>query len=153
MKHALLVFLLIASVATAGCVKKNTARTRAKDRAEKQEETASGVDIDMDLAQQILWPKSYDVKISRDPFEPLSGMPVTVITPSGSTEIAPATLKVVGILCKQEGSVALLESSEGPQVLRQGDKIGQCIIKKIETKQVTIEENGKEFILELGEEE
>lgn len=153
MKYALLILALVFSISTEGCVKKTRGRARAKDLAEKKEETAPVINMDLDLAQQILWPKPYEVKITRDPFEPLTGMPVTVITPSGSAEIAPTALKVVGILCKQEGSVALLESSEGPQVLRQGDKIGQCMIKKIETKQVTLEENGKEFILELGEDE
>lgn len=138
----------------AGC-KKVTALKKALTGPETDKQIIKPVET-VGLAKAILLPRPYQFSLSRDPFRPLieqvSQGPVS-LDKEGSAYANPG-IKLVGILKRQDKSLALLEmpQGEGVGVFREGDKLSQFTIKKIEAKRVILEKENERLILEIGDE-
>lgn len=103
----------------------------------------------LELAQAIVWPKPYQFSLPRDPFRPLLGK-LTLPFEENLEINAESQIKVVGILVKKEKALTLLEVLGVTGIFREGDKIGEYTLKKIEPKKVILEKENKISVLEIG---
>jgi hypothetical protein len=107
----------------------------------------------MDLAEAILWPQPYSLELQRDPFQPLSGT-AAPLTPYKAKIDGESKIKVIGIAMKKNNPVALIRLPEGTFIFRQGNKVDQYILKKIEPKRLILEDEktNQSLILKIGDE-
>jgi len=108
----------------------------------------------VELAHEILRPKPYKFKTTRDPFRPVierkhfssQGLPVD--EPEEMLEA-----KVIGIVLLGEAHTALIETASGVKVFKRGDMIDSYVIDKIEGKIVVLKKGSNEVVLKVGGEE
>lgn len=107
---------------------------------------------DIDLAESILKPRPYQFTLPRDPFKPLFGK-LSLMSVEEQGEEAPPQFKVTGILIKKDSPLALLDvPSKGTFLVREGAKLDNYTVKKIESKKIILEKSDKTFVLQIGEE-
>lgn len=149
MKNAcVIVILIIVAILGLGCSSKQM--TALKDKlVQPQEEKPVTIKPleDVELAQTILMPRPYELSLSRDPFKPLVGKQA-----AGQEAATEQDISLIGILSRQQQSVALLEVAGETNLFRVSDKVGKYTIKAIEAQRVLLEKDGHTHILELGDE-
>ena len=105
----------------------------------------------IELAEAILETKSYQSSFPRDPFKPLVGQPYF----PGEVDMefiseSSGDIELLGILKMETGSITLLEFPPGEMILRrQGDKVGEYTITRINLDKVILESETESKILEL----
>ena len=109
---------------------------------------------DLKLAESILWPQPFEFSLERDPFYPLIGGEEFLSSDLEELPEARLDLKIIGIFIGKQ-KVALLgsEESEETMVVKEGDKIGEFVVKNIDSNKVTLEKDGKEIVLNMEKEE
>lgn len=81
----------------------------------------------------------------RDPFSPLISLGGRILIPSDES-VSNFVLK--GIIYSQDTALAVIND----EILKEGDKIGDCIVIKVEEKKVILKSGEEEVILKLEEE-
>ena len=110
----------------------------------------------IELAEAILGPKSFQASLPRDPFNPTFGQSYFPIHQDIEfIEESGGDIRLLGVLKMEGGSITLLEFPPGEIILRrEGDKVGDYTIKRINLDKVILESETESRILDLkgGEE-
>jgi len=131
-----------------GCKKSVEEASRERLRAKQEDLRVESIE----LAEAILGPKSFQASLPRDPFNPtFGGQPYSPIQPDiGFIEESEGDIKLLGILKMEGGSITLLEFPPGEMILgREGDKVGEYTIKRINLDKIILESKTESKILEL----
>lgn len=151
MKRLFIFFLVVLTVFSSSGCKRIKKLKQALIKPAQDKQVVRPVES-IELAEAILRPKPYHFTLSRDPFRPLVGKSALIslddIQPGEESQI-----KIIGILIKEAKPLALLEVKEGVAVFREGDKLAEYTIKKIEPKKVILEKEDESFVLKIEEEE
>lgn len=125
-----------------------------KKKRPSLEQTPSVTKVEsMELAHEILRPKPYRITTARDPFKPV--IEQKKISVQGMEGEPQETLeaKLIGIVLLGDTHTALIETSLGVKIFRQGDNIDSYVIHKIEAKSVFLKRGTNEIVLKVGGEE
>lgn len=148
MKRLLVLPLVFFLLINCGC--KQIKKVILIEQPKEEKATIKPVES-LELAEAIVRPKPYEFKLPRDPFRPLVGK-WSLISEEDLEITSESQIKIIGILNKEKIPLALLEVLGTTSIFREGDKIGEYTLKKIESKKIILEKKNKISVLEIGEE-
>lgn len=101
------------------------------------------------LTDQLQWPQPVELNLKSNPYEPYAGKNIVskAVDEDGTIE-----LELIGIFYS-DTPVALIRSPLETYMVRENDRIGKAIVKKINADKVTVEIEGEQISLELKKED
>ncbi len=101
----------------------------------------------LDLAQALVWPKPYTLKLNRDPFMPLLGKFKSISGDPAADEKPEIYLR--GVVNVGDKGFALIESPLRTKTYKEGDLVEGYSVYKIESKSVVLKKGDKQIEIKI----